>query len=215
MQVSDMLEEIVKRIQSRLGGSLPGIEAHRKAMPADRDPGPRYQFDKLPNPRESGVLILLYPELSEIHFPLMLRQDYGGVHSGQVSLPGGRKEDFDASLIQTALRETEEEIGVPAGEIEVIGELSKLYIPPSNYLVYPVIGYVRQKPVFREDPREVRELFTVSLDQLMDENYLKVTDIPVRNQVFENIPYFHFNDQVVWGATAMILSEFAQILKEV
>ncbi len=208
------LEDIVDKLHNRLGSNLPGIEAHRKAMPADRDPGSRYEFDKLKNPRKSGVLILLYPEASEVHFPLMLRQEYGGVHSGQVSLPGGRIEEQDSSLIQTALRETEEEIGVPAGEVEVIGELSQLYIPPSNYLVYPVIGYVRQKPVFQKDPREVKELFAVSLNQLLDDSYLKITDIPVRNEVFKNIPYFHFSDKIVWGATAMILSEFAQILRE-
>ena len=206
------LEEIINRIQEQLKGDLPGLSAHRKALPPDRDPGTRYEFDKLSNPRKSGVLIMLFEdEKGEVRFPLMERPSYGGVHSGQVSLPGGRLEKQDNSLIDTALRETAEEIGVTG--VEVVGELSQLYIPPSNFLVTPVVGYYQGMPVFRKEPREVEEIFTVGLDELLDESRLKHTDLEVRGQVFRNIPYFDFADRIVWGATAMILCEFAELLQ--
>lgn len=208
----ERLEPIIEKIKNRLMEDLPGIEAHRRAMPVDRDPGPRYRFDQLNNPMKSGVLIMLFEDVDgEVRFPLMERQDYGGVHSGQVSLPGGRKEDTDRTLTDTALRETSEEIGVQG--IEVIGELSQLYIPPSNYLVTPVVGYRAGLPEFEREKREVKEIFTVGISELLDDSYLKITDLEVRGQLFRNIPYFHFSDRIVWGATAMILCEFAELLR--
>jgi 8-oxo-dGTP pyrophosphatase MutT (NUDIX family) len=205
---------LIDLIRARLEIDLPGIEAHRKAMPADRDPGPRYRFDELRNPKSSSVLIMLFEDPDgRVCFPLMERQDYGGVHSGQVSLPGGRREKHDSSLIATALRETEEELGVSATQVEVLGEMSRLYIPPSNYLVTPVVGYVSENPRFRKEPREVKEIFTVKLDHLLDDSYLKTTDLHVRGEVFNDIPYFHLENRIVWGATAMILSELAHILR--
>lgn len=206
------LEEIVGKVEVRLQGELPGIRAHRRALPPDRDPGTRYAFDKLLNPRQSGVLIMLFEdEDGAVRFPLMERPEYGGVHSGQVSLPGGRVEEEDNTIVETALRETAEEIGVTG--VEVVGELSQLYIPPSNYLVTPVIGYFEGMPVFKREPREVKEIFTVGLSELLDESRLKLTDLEVRGQLFQNIPYFDFNDRIVWGATAMILCELAALLQ--
>ena len=208
------IHEVIQTLDLRIKQGLPGIDAHRRAMPADRDPGPRYAFENLQNPRKSSVLIMLYPDAEgNVRFPLMERQDYGGVHSGQVSLPGGRAEKHDTSLIHTALRETEEEIGVPAKHIEVVGELSQLYIPPSNYLVTPVLGYLGEEPVFNKDPRDVKEIFSVKIEDLLDDCYMKVTDIEVRGQLLKDIPYFHFEERVVWGATAMILCELATLLR--
>ena len=210
------LEQLAGALQERIKQDLPGVDAHRRAMPADRDPGPRYQFERLKNPRHGGVLLMLYADQhGVIRFPLMQRHEYGGVHSGQVSLPGGRLEEEDQTIVHTALRETEEEIGIPSDRIEVLGSLSQLYIPPSNYLVTPILGCFREQPVFVEDQREVKELFTVSIDDLLDESVLRITDIEVRDQWIRNIPYYHLHGKIVWGATAMILSEFAQLLEEV
>ena len=144
----------------------------------------------------------------------MKRQEYSGTHSGQVSLPGGRFEPEDITLHQTALRETEEEIGIPREQIRVLGELTQLFIPPSNYLVKPLVGYVEQTPEFQPDPREVKELFSVQLPELLDDRLFQKTDMTVRQLRVKDIPYYAFNNEIVWGATAMILSEFRQVLLE-
>ena len=203
--------KIIESIRNGLMSDLPGFEAQQRAVPGYRK-GPEVDFDSLTGARESGVLLLLYPEEDRIYFPLMKRQEYDGTHSGQISLPGGRLEPGDSTLIHTALRETEEEIGVRQKEIEVLGNLTRLFIPPSNYIVLPTVGYMPYKPSFIKDPREVKELFSVSLDELLDDKFFKTTDLTVRNMKVRDIPYYAFNDEIVWGATAMILSEFRQLL---
>lgn len=204
----------IEWIGKRLQEELPGYSAQRRAVPGYRDEGP-VDFDSLKNPRLSGVLILLYPgDDGAWYFPLMKRQEYSGTHSGQVSLPGGRFEPEDITLHHTALRETEEEIGISREKIRVLGELTRIFIPPSNYLVKPVVGFVEHTPEFRADPREVQDLFSVRISDLLDDRLFRTTDLMVRQTAVKDIPYYAFNDEIVWGATAMILSEFRQVLLE-
>jgi len=118
--------------------------------------------------RLSSVLILLYPDHEAIAFPLMLRPEYRGVHSGQISLPGGKSEETDESIVYTALREAREEIGIDAGQVQVIGRLTEMYIPPSNFLVTPVVGFLPVRPVFRPDPGEVVRILEATLGELTD-----------------------------------------------
>lgn len=156
--------------------------------------------------RRSGVLILLYPWRGQVWLPLILRATYNGVHSGQVGLPGGRQEAGDADLIQTALRETFEEIGVPAERIHVLGQLSTLYIERSNNLVLPVVGWTAARPDFHPDPHEVARLIEAPLADFADpaNRRTEVWDLADRRAT---VPIFGVQNQVIWGATAMILSE--------
>ncbi len=200
-------------MENRLVQPLPGLEAHRRAIPRDRV-AERLGEKQPANPRLGGVLILLFPdEQNRTLFPLIQRPDYPGTHGGQISFPGGKYEEQDQSLVSTALRETHEEIGVKPELIQVIGTLTNIYIPPSNFQVTPVVGYLTKRPEFMRDPVEVDEILEVSLEQLMDRSLHKLTEVEVRGMSLPNTPYFDFHERVVWGATAMILSELHHILE--
>ncbi|REJ81431.1 MAG: CoA pyrophosphatase [Bacteroidetes bacterium] len=162
-----------------------------------------------------SVMILLYEEEERVKIPLILRPDNTGIHSGQVALPGGRFEPADENLINTALRETKEEIGVDSDRIKLIGKLTELYIPPSNFLVYPHIGMLKGRPLFIPDRKEVVKVIPLDLELLMDERRVHEKEIRLSNGLGIVTPYFNVNGYTVWGATAMILSEFKSVLYEV
>lgn len=206
-----MLKLFVEDLQRKLKNPLPGIEAQSAMMPVEST---KERFD-LPdkNVKRGGVLLLLYQQNNEVYIPLTQRHDYGGVHGGQVSLPGGKLEDQDQDIIATALRETHEEIGISQEMIAVLGTLTDLYIPPSNFRVTPVVGYIQESPDFIIDPREVKELIETPVQYILDEQNLKRKDILVRNGMRINAPYFDIHGKTVWGATAMILSEFRHLLQ--
>lgn len=197
---------------------LPGAIAHQLMAPAHRLSSPEY-LSKISDYKKGSVLILLYEQANTIHFVLTLRQSYPGVHSGQVSLPGGKIEAFDNSPIAAALRETQEEIGINANEIEVLGELSPLYIFPSNFLVHPVVGFLNSSPIFIQDEKEVAEIIDVATTVLHSDEIrqTKIMDLSrglnAPDLTSVKVPYFNINGHHVWGATAMILSEFAEITR--
>lgn len=200
-----------RRIADRLSGDLPGKTAQYKMAPTDR-PGMGIHPDR--KTRYAGVLILLYPKNQEYYTILIRRTLYYGVHSGQISLPGGKQEPGDQNLISTALRETEEEIGINSKNIEVIGKLTPLYIPVSNYYVQPVIGALNSEPSFRKDYKEVEEIFSIRLSDLMDpECIIEGEHIHERERKIK-APYYCYNNLKIWGATAMILSEFIELHKK-
>ncbi|MFY0607053.1 MAG: CoA pyrophosphatase [Cyclobacteriaceae bacterium] len=176
--------------------------------------GSRPQFKHSKPPRKGAVLIMLYEKNGEIHFPLIQRPLYEGVHSGQMALPGGRYEEEDESLISTALRETHEEVGISPDTIEVIGSLSEFMVTASNHLILPVVGFANQPPTFVANEVEVAEIIEAPLSQLLDERRIKEKEIVTAHGYRLRSPYFDLEDKVVWGATAMMLSEFATILKE-
>ena len=163
----------------------------------------------------SGVLILLYLQDGDMHFVLMRRPDYGGVHSKQISLPGGKFEPGDRDLIQTAIREAKEEVGIDPSAVKLLGTLTPLYIPPSNYIVTPVVSWTETKPEFTREPREVDEIIEVKLDDFLNDKYVQTKRIRLFMGIAANFPCFFIDGNVIWGATAMILSEFRVILKEI
>lgn len=192
-------------LQEDLRRPLPGRTAQYDMAPrprpdAEEDDGPRVDA------RQSGVLILFYPHVGDTYLPLILRQTYGGVHSGQVGLPGGGYEASDGDLVDTALRETQEEIGVPSGEIVILGQLSPLYVSPSNYMVQPTVGWIARRPRFLIDPYEVALLIEAPLAELLDPDNKYVEVWQLRDRAAD-VPYFGIQDQIIWGATAMILGE--------
>jgi 8-oxo-dGTP pyrophosphatase MutT (NUDIX family) len=198
-------------LKDRIKTSLPGKEAQLKMASTVRNKELNFSYDTS-TATTSGVLILLYPYLSRLHTVFILRQTYDGVHSGQVSFPGGRREDSDVTLINTALREAEEEVNIKAEQVKVLGTLSELYIPPSNYLVLPVIGFAENRPEFKPDTTEVAEIIEADISFLFDKQLLKTKTIDIKGFKIE-APYFDVQGHVVWGATAMILNELKVIIE--
>ena len=205
------IEETAKKLRTRLELPLPGTSAHLK-MASDIRLNELTNGYDIENAKKSSVLILLYPCKNSLCFVLIKRQNDGGVHSGQISFPGGAMEKSDDSFYKTALREANEEVGINADEVQVIGTLTELYIPPSNFLVFPVIGYMNKKPQFTPDHREVAEIIEADLFSLINTKVANWKEIEVRGTKLKT-PYYNINGYTVWGATAMILSEFIEVIK--
>ena len=159
-------------------------------------------------PRWAGVMAVFYPNTKgETTLVLILRKTYRGVHSNQVGFPGGKAETFDESIKHTALRETEEEVGLLQSEINVVKKLTKLYIPPSNFWVQPFIGYVEQTPVFTKEDAEVEAILEVPLEEFLADKSVITQRIDTSYGTMLDVPAFYLSEHVVWGATAMMLSE--------
>ncbi len=191
---------------------LLGLEVQARMAPPYR----RDQIEVMLNPpacKHAGVLILLYPLDGRLCFPLTRRPDSVEYHKGQISLPGGSQENGE-SLRQTALREAQEEVGVDAATIEVIGPLSQLYVPPSNFCIQPFVGFVAQRPNFEIEAVEVAELIETPLDALLDPATARVEDWELHGGIWP-IPFYQFGPHKVWGATAMILSEFVALFTQI
>lgn len=207
--------EFLKYIPKIAKENLIGEEAHEKMSPPERINFVKENDITILQPRNAAVMMLFYPKNEETHLVLIVRNSYPGVHSSQIGFPGGKVESFDLNLAATALRETHEEIGVDPEKITVVKAFSKLYIPPSNFMVYPFLGFSEEELVFIPDPREVFGIIELSLDKFLDGN-------SIDNQVMETsymkeieIPVFKFEQHVVWGATGMILNELKMVLQKV
>lgn len=209
----ELNSRFVDRLTERLKQPLPGPEAHIRLspQPVAKD---RFVFKERPDAKPGAVLILLHPGPEGIHFPLIQRPEYPGAHSGQISLPGGKKDPEDESLEHTALREANEEIGAKIGDIRVLGRLSELYISASNFRVLPVIGFSEGQPQFVPDKKEVVDIISADLDSLMGRE-VEIKEMVVGPNIQIRSPYFLVENRVVWGATAMILGEFIHVLKEI
>lgn len=207
-------KNFTQALQSALRADPIGVEAQKEMAPLP-DISERFDRESAQKARQSAVMILLYPDDEKINFPLILRPQYPGVHSGQVALPGGKYEESDRDLIHTALREMQEEVGVPMDEVEVLGQLSELYVPPSNFNILPVVGILSKAPQFVLEEKEVEELVVADLAVLNDPAKRKQKQMTFYSGVKVDVPYFDIQDKVVWGATAMILSEFATIINNI
>lgn len=205
-------EDLIEQLTKRLREPLPGLNAHLKMASQSRLKWLMEGMD-WSKAKRSGVLILLYPDNGTIKTVLILRPDYEGMHGGQVSLPGGKREESDTDLVDTALRETQEELGIPSHSVHVIGTLSELYIPPSNFLVLPVVGFTPDRPSFKPDPVEVKEIIEVDIQQLSDPYFRTTKEIRVKGFTL-SAPCYIVNGATIWGATAMILSELAEIISQ-
>lgn len=194
---------------------LPGEAIQLKMAPVERLLELKQKARQSKTARKAGVLALFYPDANfETHLVLILRKTYKGVHSAQISFPGGKQEDEDDSLQQTALRETQEEVGVPIDSISVVKELTDIYIPPSNFFVQPYMGITSRTPKFIPQEDEVESIIEVSLTHFMDDDILITKTLTTSYATNIEVPAFLLNGHVVWGATAMMLSEVRQLLKE-
>jgi len=205
--------EKVSELKHRLKGDLPGMSAQMEMAPYLRDIKD-FEFQNEAKTIQSGVLILLYQYKDELHIPFMLRTSYVGAHSGQVSFPGGKKEESDDDLVATALRESEEELGIPAKDVEILGSISTLFISISNFSVLPVVGFMNERPDFIKEPHEVEEVIEAPISHLLRSSTVKEKDMHVRTGFRLRAPYYAVDNHTIWGATAMMLREFLTIYKE-
>lgn len=202
----------ISQLQEKLKEPLPGIEAQKLMLPV-MEQSDRFDMLAREHAIPGAVLILFYPDHEGTYFPLIQRPVYEGAHSGQVALPGGKYDPGDRDYKHTALREAQEEIGVKAEEVNIIGRLTELFIPVSNFLIYPYIGFTRIKPVMTPEPREVDEIIFAQVNKLFHSASFKQKEITVRSQQLL-APYFDYQGKMIWGATAMILAELYVVLKE-
>ena len=163
--------------------------------------------------KTASVLMLFYPDSkNETRLVLMLRNKYKGVHSNQISLPGGKVDRLDKSLKDTALRETNEEIGLNKDDISIVGELSSVYIPPSNFNVFPFVGYSSKTPKFVPDSKEVSLILSPKLSYILGMDI--VESVVVVNNATQKVPSFLIDNHILWGATAIIIHEFVLLFKQ-
>ena len=204
-------EDFTAKIRAELAKQLPGAEAHRSMNPQS----PLRQMI-VPNEktRHSAVLILFYPYKNEIYVPLILRPAYDGVHASQMAFAGGRHERTDENLTRTALREAQEEIGIKATDVEILGQLTELFIPPSNFFVLPVVGFMNYRPDFYPDPREVERVFEVPLLVLADDNILGTTTVQTKGYEFD-APFYGIEGHKIWGATALMIAELLAVIDKI
>ena len=207
--------EFEKRIVKVRKMELPGESIQLKMAPIERLIELKSKAREVNSAKRAGVLTLFYPDADgETSLVLILRKTYKGVHSAQIGFPGGKHEAQDTSMQETALRETEEEVGVSKESVSVLKELTEIYIPPSNFFVQPFLGITPKTPAFVLQDDEVEALIEVPLLHFMDDAVLTTKVLSTSYAKNIDVPAFLLNDHVVWGATAMILSEVRELLKK-
>lgn len=209
------ISEQIQKLKSVLNEPLPGIEAQKEMAPYLTDPK-RFDQTSKSFAKPGAVMLLLYPDESHnLVIPFMKRTEYPGVHSGQISLPGGKYEEHDSSLVDTALRESQEELGINPGSVELIGKLTDLFVTVSNFNIVPYVFYSSQRPDFIPEELEVAEIIESRVNHLIDPATIKETTIKVSGKFSLRTPYYDLNGQILWGATAMIMSEFLTVYKRI
>lgn len=193
---------------------LPAELSHFKMVPPFRRALIKKQKEAIKDAKRAGVLALFYPDTNnQTKLVLILRKKYKGVHSAQVGFPGGKLEKQDASIEVAAIRETFEEIGVPIDTIKVIRKLSQVYIPPSNFYVQPFLGITKHTPSFIKQDDEVETIIEIDLQHFLDDGIVITKKVSTSYSIEVEVPAFKLNGHVVWGATAMMLSEMKDLLK--
>jgi 8-oxo-dGTP pyrophosphatase MutT (NUDIX family) len=215
MQVGETAVEFevsIQRLRERMRGTLPGRDAYMRMAPQNRGHKPVEEARQL-GCREGGVLLLLYSLEGEAYTVLTVRSDNLRTHAGQVSLPGGRL-DPGEDAAQGAVREAWEELGIVPEELDILGHLSPLYIPPSNFCLTPVVAATHRRPDFQPHDAEVAQLIEAPVQRFLDPQYRFVEVWQIEGEA-RRVPYFMLGRHKVWGATAMTLSEFGLLWEEI
>jgi len=202
-------------IKRKLSAPLPGIDSHMKMAPAHRAEQLADYHNGINHARKSAVLILFYGEGEALKMIVIRRSNYVGVHGGQIAFPGGRYEEEDGDVRITALREIEEEIGISRDKIEVLGRLSDIYVPPSNFLISVFVGYLREKPVYTIQEREVAEVIEIPFVEFFKADLIKQKEFLVSStNEASKAPYFDVTNAEIWGASAMVIHELLDVLQK-
>lgn len=189
------------------------MDAHLKMAPIERmDALKKLNKDHL-TPKIAAVMMLVYPKNGISHTVLIIRNSYPGVHSSQIAFPGGKTELIDKDLAQTALRETEEEVGVHSSSIEVIRPFTEVYIPPSNFMVTPFLGFTETTPKFILQPEEVAGIIEMPLHELFNDQIVVERKLMTSYAIAVDVPAFKVQEHIVWGATAMMISELKETFR--
>ncbi|HEX6976349.1 MAG TPA: CoA pyrophosphatase [Vicinamibacterales bacterium] len=205
------LAEIEAVLRERLAGTLPGLEAQMRFAPYPVRSG--WKAGQFPaDARLAAALLLVYPGAHGPAVPLTVRHHGLARHAGQISLPGGAT-DPGETLIDAALREADEEVGIDPTSVRVLGELTPVHVLVSGFTLHPIVGITDQRPDFRAAEGEVEEILEVSLDEIRDASRIR-TGTRVREGIAVEYPYFDLHGHQVWGATAMVLGEFVCVLAE-
>lgn len=211
MDFQAFLEYVSKIMEA----TLPAKEAHYKLAPPYRIAEMERLESQSKNPKIAAVMMLFYPKNNMTHLVLIVRNSYEGVHSGQIAFPGGKFEPEDKTYEITALRETFEEIGIHPDSIEILRQFTRLYIPPSDFLVYPFLGICKEEILFSPDTSEVAAVIELPLAVFLDEEVMVNVEISTSYANDIMVPAFKIEQHIVWGATAMMLSELKDVLKNV
>lgn len=205
------MEKFAEKLKLEILNGLPGTEVQWQMASSDRM---IRNFPRSPgaDAKVAAVLILLFPFQGSVHTVFMQRPDYKGIHGGQISFPGGKRENSDDNIIHTALREASEETGVNPDEISVINTLTPLFIPVSNTIVTPVAGWMKKKPDFNHHPGEVVFLFDAELKRFLDPSIVRIKPMEIHGTNID-IKYYDYDGNVIWGATAMMLHELLTIIR--
>lgn len=208
-------DEFLKYTPKIQNATLPATLAHAKMAPSNHmDLLNSIDFANL-NPKQAAVLMLFYPKNEQTHLALIVRNTYNGVHSSQIAFPGGKVEKEDADFSATALRETQEEIGIDPNCIMLIRAFTQVYIPPSNFMVYPYLGYSKQDLVFTLQEEEVAGIVELPMTDFLDDRIIENKIMKTSYADAFEVPGFQVNQHFVWGATAMMLSELKETIKMV
>ncbi len=208
-------QEFLKYVPKILEAKLPAKEAHYIMAPLERIESMEKFEVQSKNPKTAAVMMLFYPRNGRTHLVLIVRNSYEGVHSAQIAFPGGKFEPEDKSYESTALRETFEEIGIHPDRMEILRPFTHLYIQPSNFLVYPFLGICKEEIFFIPDSSEVAEIIELPLSVFLADDV--IVSVSISTSYVNNImvPAFKIGEHIVWGATAMMLSELKEVLKKV
>ena len=210
-----LFTDFVKYIPKIEKETLLSSDAHAKMAPLERISELKKENYLDKNPRKAAVLMLFYPKNEITHLALIVRNTYPGVHSSQIGFPGGKVEEYDANLAETALRETHEEVGVHPEKVQIIKPFSEIYIPPSNFLVAPFMGISSEELTFIPDLDEVKRVLEFSIVDFLDEKSITKVKMSTSYATDIEVPAFMVDKYVVWGATAMMMSELKEAIKNV
>ena len=206
-------QDFLQHVPNLIPVELPAEKAHVKMAPLERITLMKNLDLSEKKPRIAAVMMLFYPKNGKTHLVLIVRNAYDGVHSSQIAFPGGKYEISDADFQETALRETHEEVGISSEKIEIIKQFTPMYIPPSNFLVHPFLGISSQELSFYPDIREVADIIELPLSVFLNDEIIIEATLSTSYAANILVPAFNIQNHVVWGATAMILSELREVLK--
>jgi 8-oxo-dGTP pyrophosphatase MutT (NUDIX family) len=211
MDFQDFLKYVPKFVEV----VLPASESHYKMAPQERIDILNVSEMEKKNPKIAAVMMLFYPKNGKTHLVLIVRNSYEGIHSAQIAFPGGKYEIDDFNFENTALRETYEEIGISPDFMEIIKPFTQLFIPPSNFMVYPFMGICKEEITFTPDENEVAKIIELPLSNFLDDTIIVNVNMSTSYANEIMVPAFKIEEHIVWGATAMMLSELKDVLKKV